>query len=68
MDTFLEQTHCERCHKPLIVRIMSWFNKQTICMTCSAEEDKIKKALRTKGIKDAMEGCGFIPQKGKDYT
>jgi hypothetical protein len=30
------------------------------------KEDVIKRDLRANG-KDDMEGCGYIPQKGKDY-
>jgi hypothetical protein len=30
-------------------------------MNCSDKENEIKKALRAKGINDAMEGCGYIP-------
>ena len=47
-------------------RIMSWFTSQTICMKCSAKEDKIKQKLREQG-KSSMEDCGFVPQKGKHY-
>lgn len=38
---------CERCGKETTVHTMSWFNKQTICLDCDAEELKhplIKKA------------------------
>jgi len=62
MDTFFTQDTCDRCPNDLTVRKMSWFNDQTICMECSAKEDEIKKALRAQGIKDAMEGCGYIPK------
>jgi len=61
MDNFFSQTSCSRCHGDLSVRIMSWFTNATICITCSNKEDVIKKALREQGIKDAMEGCGYIP-------
>ena len=30
-------------------------------MDCSKKEDEIKRALRAKGIENAMEGCGYIP-------
>ena len=43
------------------VRILSWFNKDTICMDCSAIEDRIKKALRLAGEAGAREGCGYVP-------
>ena len=64
-DPFFTQNACSRCFGPLHVRIMSWFNKDTLCMECSGKEDTIKTALRTKGIKDAMEGCGYIPDPEK---
>ena len=60
-DEFFSKTKCDRCPNDLKTRTMSWFNDDTICLACSAEESKIKKALREKGIEDAMEGCGFIP-------
>ena len=66
-DPFFTQQSCSRCGAGLAVRIMSWFNKDAICMECSAKEDEIKKALRAEGRQDAMEGCGFIPVKGRDY-
>ena len=59
--TFFSQGKCDRCSNSLNVRIMSWFNEDTICMECSTKETKIKEALRAKGIKNAMEGCGYIP-------
>ena len=31
-------------------------------MDCTDKEKPIKKALRDKGITDAMEGCGYIPE------
>ena len=60
-DPFFSKPACDRCGGGLAVRIMSWFNKDTICMDCSAKEGEIKKALRAKGIEGAMEGCGFVP-------
>jgi len=45
---------------------MSWFTEETICMECSDKERTIKRALIDKGIYDAMEGCGFIPNP-EDY-
>lgn len=62
MDDFFSKRNCDRCSGDLKVRTMSWFTEQTICMKCSDEESKIKTALREKGIKDAMEGCGYIPK------
>jgi len=65
-DNFFQTTTCDRCGAKLTSHIMSWFNRQTICMACSSQEGVIKQMLRSKG-KDDMEGCGYIPQKGKDY-
>jgi len=64
MQDFLSIENCERCGESLKgkARTMSWFTTQTICMKCSAKEDEIKAKLRAKGIKDAMEGCGYIPK------
>jgi len=61
-DTFFSQNKCDRCPNDLKVRIMSWFNKQTICMECSNKEQAIKEELRKQG-KDPLdfEGCGYIP-------
>lgn len=64
-DPFFTKTACDRCGGGLAVRIMSWFTKEALCMDCSAKEDTIKKALRAKGIEDAMEGCGYVPDPDK---
>lgn len=64
-DTFLTQDRCDRCGNPLHVRILSWFNEDTICMDCSDKEKPIKAALREKGIESAMEGCGYVPDPEK---
>ena len=61
MDQFLSKPNCDRCGNKLVARIMSWFTEETICMDCSAKEREIKQALRANGIKDAMEGCGYVP-------
>jgi hypothetical protein len=62
MDNFLTTDACDRCGStPLTVRTMSWFTTEAICMACSAKESELKQALRARGIDDAMEGCGFIP-------
>jgi hypothetical protein len=58
-DTFFSQILCDRCHKPLNVRTMSWFNDETIFMDCSAREDQIKRKLQDPG---KYEGCGYIPE------
>jgi hypothetical protein len=66
-DPFFAQDNCDRCGAPLPARIMSWFTNAVICMACSDKESVIKKALRAKGIEDAMEGCGRVPVEGRDY-
>ena len=56
---FFNQENCDRCKTKLTGRTMSWFTDETICMDCSIEEYKIKKALPEGGKN--YEGCGFIP-------
>jgi hypothetical protein len=65
-DQFFTQSTCDRCGADIIARIMSWFTKETLCMECCRKEDEIKKAL-SKDNKGSMEGCGFVPQKGRDF-
>lgn len=61
-DSFFRKEHCDRCGKKLDGRTMSWFNSETICLECSAEEDKIKQRLRERGRNPSVyEGCGYIP-------
>lgn len=67
-DPFFTKRTCDRCPNDLAVRIMSWFNKDVICMECHDKEEIIKKALRAKGIDDAMEGCGYIPDPTQELT
>jgi hypothetical protein len=66
-DPFFSQQACDRCGGKLIARIMSWFTKETLCLVCADKEAEIKVALRANHVKNAMEGCGFVPQQGKDY-
>lgn len=61
-DTFFSQEHCDRCGDNLRVRIMSWFNDETICMECSNKELVIKRKLMESGDKNNYEGCGYIPK------
>ena len=62
-DTFFSQSNCDRCGGDLVVRIMSWFTTETICMKCSEKENNIKKALKDAGKDPATyEGCGYIPK------
>ena len=60
-DPFFTQKICSRCTSHLGTRTMSWFTDEAICMDCAGDENEIKNRLRAKGIKDAMEGCGFVP-------
>jgi hypothetical protein len=63
-DAFFTKTHCDRCGQSLgepRISTMSWFTEECICMDCRDKEKPIKAALRAKGISNAMEGCGFIP-------
>lgn len=64
-DRFFSQTNCDRCGSVLHVRTCSWFTEETICGDCSTMEDPIKAKLREKGIENAMEGCGYIPDPEK---
>ena len=66
MDDFFTQENCDRCGDNLHIRTTSWFTEETICGNCHNKEQFIKKELREKGIKDAMEGCGYVPQSIKE--
>ena len=59
-NTFFNQERCDRCHSPLKIRIMSWFNEDTICMDCSDKEADIRAQLPDNGRE--YEGCGYIPK------
>ena len=61
-DEFFGKTKCDRCGGGLRVRVLSWFTEETICLTCSDKENKIKAKLREMGESGAREGCGYIPQ------
>ena len=61
-DTFFSQNKCDRCPNDLQVRIMSWFNSNTICMECANKETQIKQELSKQGLNpNSFEGCGYIP-------
>ena len=63
-DKFFSQDKCDRCGSDLVVRIMSWFTDETICMDCSAKEDALKLRLRETGSDPAnLEGCGYVPEE-----
>lgn len=40
MDEFFIKENCDRCGKKLTTRIMSRFNKDTICKECEEKEKK----------------------------
>lgn len=61
-DSFFNTNSCGRCGEtPLTMRQMSWFTESALCMACIDKEEIIKQALRDKGVQDALEGCGYIP-------
>ena len=60
-DPLFTATNCQRCNKTLGARIMSWFTEEIICTDCSTKETIIKQHLRSQGISNAMEGCGYVP-------
>lgn len=62
-DKFFEVENCDRCGAKLVVRTMSWFTDETICLVCSDKEDKIKHKLRAQGKNpSSFEGCGSVPR------
>lgn len=56
---FFEQEHCDRCHGDLAGRTTSWFNTDTICLTCSLWEDKIIEERSES--KSQLEAIGHVP-------
>jgi len=59
-DTFFSQDKCDRCGKELVVRIMSWFTRETICMECVDKEEEIKRKLEGKH-EGTLEDIGYVP-------
>ena len=66
-DKFFNQSNCERCgsEEAKLTFILSWFNEQKICITCSEKEGEIRREIR-EYFKNPQadlnfEGCGFIP-------
>jgi len=58
-DEFFHKERCDRCVAGLGARTMSWFTDETICMDCSDEEARTKKAMRAAGTDPSFyEGCG----------
>lgn len=41
MDDFFTKKNCDRCGKPLIVRIMSMMNDDCLCPECKEAEKKL---------------------------
>ena len=33
------EVSCDRCKKPVILRTLSWFNEQDICLDCGGKEE-----------------------------
>lgn len=67
IHTFFIQKNCDRCGRLLnSERIMSFFTKETLCMECSAGEDRIRRKIRERdGDANAdlkYEGCGIVPK------
>ena len=63
IDKFFMPGSCDRCgsESAKLAFTMSWFTDEKICLLCADKEDEIKSWLRSMGVKDAMEGCGFMP-------
>ena len=59
-DEFFTKTVCDRCGHELSIRKQSWWNNDTICLTCSEEEMNIKNKLGANQAHE-LEGCGKIP-------
>lgn len=58
-DDFFDKEICDRCGNELGGRTTSWFNTETICVTCSRWETKIKEARPESSSE--LEGIGHIP-------
>jgi hypothetical protein len=57
---FFEQERCDRCQSELMVRTMSWFNRDVICTDCSDWEDKIIEARDESSVD--LEDIGHVPE------
>ena len=61
-DTFFTQSNCDRCGGDLKVRIMSWYNDETICGKCSEFETRLREMAKRAGLEwHYFEGCGHVP-------
>ena len=66
MDDFFTKDNCDRCGGNLRIRIMSWFNNETICMECSNKETSLKRMIRASNQdKTWFEGCGRVPTEAE---
>lgn len=59
LDTFFTQDKCDRCGNGLMMRSMSWFTNECLCIYCLEEERRLKESLSDKGR--SYEGCGYVP-------
>lgn len=66
MDGFFDKEYCERCHGSLEVRTTSWFNEETICLTCSRWEDEIIEERSES--KSRLEAIGHVPDTPFDVN
>lgn len=57
---FFEQEKCDRCNNSLKARTTSWFNTETICVSCSMWENVI--IDNRKESKAELEGVGAVPE------
>lgn len=62
-DGMLRDDRCERCSRLMSVHAMSYFNEESICPDCVAEERHLIGRLRLRGIDPAtLAGCGYLPE------
>lgn len=59
-DKFFTQKYCNRCKKELVVRTMSMFNTDCICLDCKKKEeslDNYKEACKAE--RDAIQNGNY---------
>ena len=64
MDAYELDTHdrCDRCHRHMSARAMSYFTEEFICMDCLRGEGMLVAMLRLLQIDVArLAGCGYLP-------
>lgn len=65
-DGIRRDDRCERCSRLMMVRAVSYFNDDSICMSCLAEERALRSRLRSRGIDpSSLAGCGYLPREEK---